>query len=213
MRFGGDKIYWGATVQGVQPAGPLDLASVTRLQIWLASLLAWPTSPISLLPTSYVICDRSFVLLPPRSAVKRDGMLVHLPDVMRVLLQHGVIVRTLAAAQARPARLPDPIAKPDWLQQKKLKDKVIRRGMTGAEMAVRAANKAERELNAESRRAAESQGGTTITLAMRPNAVITELADGWLEVPQALSPRVSTPAVPEVAEEVGVPKVLEGSGS
>ena len=77
-------------------------------------------------------------------------------------------------------------------------------------MAVRTANKAERELNAESRRAAESQGGTTITLAMRPNEVITELADGWLEVPQALSLRVSTPAVPEVAEEVGVPKVLEG---
>src|SRR5271155_186575 len=47
---------------------------------------------------------------------------------------------------------------------------------------------------------------------MRPNAVITELlvADGWLEVPQALSPRVSTSAAPEVAEEVGVPKVLEG---
>jgi hypothetical protein len=39
--------------------------------------------------------------------------------------------------------------------------------MTGAETAVRAANKAERKLNAESRRAAESQGGTTITLAMR----------------------------------------------
>ena len=45
---------------------------------------------------------------------------------------------------------------------------------------------------------------------MRPNAVITELADGWLEILQALSPRVSTSAVPEVAEEVGVPKVLEG---
>ena len=44
---------------------------------------------------------------------------------------------------------------------------------------------------------------------MRPNAVITELADGWLEVPQALLLRVSTPAVPEVAEEVGVPKALE----
>jgi hypothetical protein len=43
-----------------------------------------------------MICDRSFVLLlllllplPPRSAVKRNGMLVHLPDVMRMLLQHG----------------------------------------------------------------------------------------------------------------------------
>jgi hypothetical protein len=66
-----------------------------RLQIWLASLLAWPTSPISPLPTSYVICDRSFVLLSPRSAVKRNGMLVHLPDVIRVLLQYGVIVRRL----------------------------------------------------------------------------------------------------------------------
>jgi hypothetical protein len=44
---------------------------------------------------------------------------------------------------------------------------------------------------------------------MRPNAVIIELADGWLEVPQALSLRVSTPAVLEVAEEVGVPEVLE----
>jgi hypothetical protein len=72
--------------------------------------------------------------------------------------------------------------------------------MTGAEVAVRAADKAERELNAENRRAAESQGGTTITVALRPNAVITELADGWLEVAEALSPRASTPAVPEVAE-------------
>ena len=44
---------------------------------------------------------------------------------------------------------------------------------------------------------------------MRPNAVITELADGWLEILQALSPRVSTPAVLEIAEEVGVPKALE----
>ena len=50
--------------------------------------------------------------------------------------------------------------------------------MTDAEIAVRAVNKAERELNAESRRAAESQGGTRITLVMRPNAVITELVDG-----------------------------------
>ena len=68
-----------------------------RLQIWLASLLAWPTSPISPLPTSDVICNRSFVLLllPPRPAVKRNGMLVHLPDVMRMLPQHGVIVRKL----------------------------------------------------------------------------------------------------------------------
>jgi hypothetical protein len=78
--------------------------------------------------------------------------------------------------------------------------------MTGAEMAVRAANKAERELNAESRRTAESQGG------MRPNAVITEFADGWLEVPQALPPRVSTPAVSEVAEEVSCLS-LGGSGN
>jgi hypothetical protein len=71
-------------------------------------------------------------------------------------------------------------------------------------------DKAERELNAESRRAVESQGDTTTILAMRPNPVITELVNGWLEVPQALLPQVSTQAVPEVAEEVGVPKVLEG---
>jgi hypothetical protein len=45
---------------------------------------------------------------------------------------------------------------------------------------------------------------------MRPNAVIIELVDGWLEVPQVLLPRVSIPVVPEVAEEVVVPKVLEG---
>jgi hypothetical protein len=45
---------------------------------------------------------------------------------------------------------------------------------------------------------------------MRPNAVIIELANGWLEVPQVLFPRVSIPVVPEVVEEVGVPKVLEG---
>ena len=31
-----------------------------RLQIWLASLLAWPASPISPLLISYMICDRSF---------------------------------------------------------------------------------------------------------------------------------------------------------
>jgi hypothetical protein len=45
-------------------------------------------------------------------------------------------------------------------------------------MAVRATNKAKRELNAESRRAAESQGDTRITLVIRSNTVITELADG-----------------------------------
>lgn len=54
--------------------------------------------------------------------------------------------------------------------------------------------KAERELNAESRRAAESQGDTAITLAMSSNAVITESADGWLKVPQALLPQVKHPS-------------------
>jgi hypothetical protein len=58
------------------------------------------------------------------------------------------------------------------------KDKVIRRGMAGAKMAVRAADKAERELNTESQRAAESYSGTIVTPAIRLNAVITELADG-----------------------------------
>jgi hypothetical protein len=55
--------------------------------------------------------------------------------------------------------------------------------MTDVEMTVRATNKVERELNTESRYTAESQDDITITLAMRPNAVITELADGWLEIP------------------------------
>ena len=79
-------------------------------------------------------------------------------DQLRIKQSHLALntAQALAAAQARPARLPNPIAKPDWLQQKKLKDKVIRRGMTGVEMTVRAADKAERELNADSRRAAES---------------------------------------------------------
>jgi PHD/YefM family antitoxin component YafN of YafNO toxin-antitoxin module len=55
--------------------------------------------------------------------------------------------------------------------------------MTDAEMAVRATSKVERELNAESRYTTESRDDITITLTMRPNAVITELADGWLEIP------------------------------
>ena len=38
----------------------------------------------------------------------------------------------LAVAQARSARLPDPIAKPEWVQQKKLGDKAIRRGMASS---------------------------------------------------------------------------------
>jgi hypothetical protein len=38
----------------------------------------------------------------------------------------------LAAAQTCLARLPDPIAKPGWVQQKKLKDKAIRRGMASS---------------------------------------------------------------------------------
>ena len=40
--------------------------------------------------------------------------------------------------------------------------------MTGAEMAVRAADKVEREINRESLRAAESQGGTTMAIGYKP---------------------------------------------
>ena len=59
-------------------------------------------------------------------------------DQLRIKQSHLALntAQALAAAQARSARLPNPIAMPDWLQQKKLKDKVIRRGMTGVEMAV-----------------------------------------------------------------------------
>ena len=61
-------------------------------------------------------------------------------------------------------------------------------------LAVLIPDKAERELNAESRRAARSQVDTGITLAMRSNTVITELADGWLKAPQALLPQVKHPS-------------------
>jgi hypothetical protein len=103
---------------------------------------------------------------------------MYLRDIMRVLLQHTIIVpRSVVYGIPLLAVVPD---------------------------------KAERELNAESQRAVESQGDTITIPAMRSNTVITELVDGWLEALQALLPQVSTQAMPEVAEEVGVPKVLEG---
>jgi hypothetical protein len=56
--------------------------------------------------------------------------------------------------------------------------------MTDVEMAVRAADKVEREINRESLRAAESQGGTTITIGHKPLPIMTCCPDGWLEVPE-----------------------------
>jgi hypothetical protein len=50
--------------------------------------------------------------------------------------------------------------------------------MTGAEMAVRAADKVEREINRESLRAAESQGDTTITIGHKSLPIMTRRPDG-----------------------------------
>ena len=54
--------------------------------------------------------------------------------------------------------------------------------MTGAEMAVRAADKVDREINRESLRAAQSQGGTITTTGHNPLPIMTRRPDGWLEV-------------------------------
>ena len=71
---------------------------------------------------------------------------------------------------------------------------IVRRSIVyGTPLLAVIPDKAERELNAESRRAAESQGDTATTLAMRSNAIITELVDGWLKVPQALLPPSKAP--------------------
>ena len=51
-------------------------------------------------------------------------------------------------------------------------------GVAGAEMAVRAAGKVEREINRESLRAAEPQGGTTITIGHKPLPIMTRRPDG-----------------------------------
>ena len=56
--------------------------------------------------------------------------------------------------------------------------------MTGAEMAVRAADKVDREINRESLRAAQSQGGTITTTGHNPLPIMTRRPDGWLEVPE-----------------------------
>jgi hypothetical protein len=72
----------------------MDLASVTASNlVGIASDLA----NLADIAVTNLLRDlnRSFVLLLllPRSAVKRNRILVHLSDVMRVLLQHGAIVR------------------------------------------------------------------------------------------------------------------------
>jgi hypothetical protein len=55
--------------------------------------------------------------------------------------------------------------------------------MTDAEMAVRATDKVEREINHESLRAAQSQGGITTTISHKPLPIMTRRPDEWLEVP------------------------------
>jgi hypothetical protein len=54
--------------------------------------------------------------------------------------------------------------------------------VTGAEMAVRAADKVEREINHEGLQATEPQGGTTITIGDKPLIIMTRRSDEWLEV-------------------------------
>jgi hypothetical protein len=116
-----------------------------------------------------------------------------------------------------PTRLPDKVKKPKWAKPKKSHDKASRRSMTGAEAAEQAANKAERaaarpvtpqqdESDEEGGVLApdtpptlgESQGGTTITLAIRtperlqgPPDLVPTLA---LEPEDSPEPPVQPPA-------------------
>ena len=88
----------------------------------------------------------------------------------------------LAQDDLLPTRLPEKIQKARWLKPKKTHDRASRRSITGAEAAEQAANKAERAaarpLTPEQNESeddglmtplpiGESQGGTTITLALR----------------------------------------------
>jgi len=68
-----------------------------------------------------------------------------------------------------PVTLPDPISGARWVQYRKQHDKATARGITSTEIAVRVANSIEQEtkkvtneIACESRRGAESQGGTTV---------------------------------------------------
>jgi hypothetical protein len=89
----------------------------------------------------------------------------------------------LAQDDLLPTRLPDKIQKARWLKPKKTHGQASRRSMTGAEAAEQAANRAEKaaarpltpeqdEINEDDGPGTplfigESQGGTTITLALR----------------------------------------------
>jgi hypothetical protein len=112
-----------------------------------------------------------------------------------------------------PVALPAPIPKAKWVQYRKQHDKTGTRGMTGAEIAVRAANtvekaakKVDNEVARESRRQAESQGGTTITVGTKastsdlvspdsPSAVLgsSDSLPPSLEVMLGLPEREDTP--------------------
>jgi hypothetical protein len=82
---------------------------------------------------------------------------------------------------SRAVILPTPIPKLKWVQHKKQHGRVDARRLTGIEMAVRAANTIKqatkmvtKEVDRESCRATESQGGTTITIgAVTPLAIST----------------------------------------
>jgi ribosomal 50S subunit-recycling heat shock protein len=115
----------------------------------------------------------------------------------------------LAEDDLLPTRLPEKIQKAKWLKPKKTHDKATRRSMTGAEVAEQAANKAEKAAtrpvtpgqvesdeddgivvaSTPPRFAGESQGGTTITLAirtperLRPPPELTPALEASPEVP------------------------------
>jgi hypothetical protein len=106
--------------------------------------------------------------------------------------------------------LPTPLPKPKWVQYKKQHGKADARGLTGAEMAVKAANTIEqaakmvtKEVDRESRRAAESQGETTITVgAVTPLAISTSPESG----PESSAPLLpSLDDLPTLREMLGLP--------
>ena len=131
-----------------------------------------------------------------------------------------------------PTRLPDKVKKPKWAKPRKPHGKTSARSFTGAEAAEITADKAEqsskmsqkqpgREDTPESsgadeiiiprtpERAGESQGDTTITLALRTPERLRAGPD--------LTPRLSPPLEPgvfmAVADLDGAPKPWSGRGT
>jgi hypothetical protein len=106
--------------------------------------------------------------------------------------------------------LPTPILKPKWVQHKKQHGRVDARRLTGVETIMRAANTIEqatkmvtKEVDRESRRAAESQGGTTITIGATTPLAISISPESALEGSAPLLPRLDD--LPALREMLGLP--------